>query len=116
VEDTLLYIEEKVSVKPVCGDCCLRTNETINELQLNAELTIQESYELKRRLSNIEREKMNIDDKLKVFLNDWTSWRMKTKNSSIKITILRKKLTICQKKNQVGYAYNRAKTIVDTTV
>jgi hypothetical protein len=57
VEDTLLYIEEKVSVKPVCGDCCLRTNETINELQLNAELTIQESYELKRRLSNIEREK-----------------------------------------------------------
>jgi hypothetical protein len=22
---------------------------------------------------------MNIDDKLKVFLNDWTSWRMKTK-------------------------------------
>jgi hypothetical protein len=52
-----LYIEEKVSVKPVCGDCCLRTNETINELQLNAELTIQESYELKRRLSNIEREK-----------------------------------------------------------
>jgi hypothetical protein len=75
---TRLYIEEKVSVKPVCGDCCLRTNETINELQLNAELTIQESYELKRRLSNIEREKMNIDDKLKVFLNDWTSWRMKT--------------------------------------
>jgi hypothetical protein len=28
----------------VCGDCCLRTNETINELQLNAELTIQESW------------------------------------------------------------------------
>jgi hypothetical protein len=40
---TRFYIEEKVSVKPVCGDCCLRTNETINELQLNAELTIQES-------------------------------------------------------------------------
>jgi hypothetical protein len=82
----------------VCGDCCLRTNETINEL-LNAELTIQESYELKRRLSNIEREKMNIDDKLKVFLNDWTSWRMKTKKLIDKNNYLAKKLTICQKKS-----------------
>jgi hypothetical protein len=38
---------------------------------------------------------------------------MKTKNSSIKITILRKKIDDLSKKNQVGYAYNRAKQLYE---